>query len=502
MEEKNNYTPLPQRLIRESKNYIFPINIEGNYGTCFFFNTIMGIYLCTSYDIISSEFIESQGGIKINNNITIHLNKQRKILSFEKQCKLISINKNEVPKDYILEIDLPRNYKNEDACMFAYSYPFEEGGSGYIPGKIIKVEGYKIFHEFNTKGLLFVSPICIIKKNKFKLVGVQLEDPEAQNYKYMGYGYLLSYILKSLNIQFVNEKDNISINDLNINQDEERKKFLGLFGKNFGLSFYTFEQYKNGIYYLHFRISRYYNHQTPQNFNNYYNFINKDIYYKYLYNLRLFKNINNNMLNIFNNVEIARNFNEILLSNDEKKIKDFSYFIAGYMYVLNAYSLQMWCQFKNDGDLLYKRTKLTKQDLEGLDNNINKLITFKTFLIDVVSLEHIQGKLAALYMDFENYFSFRDLNKFDTKIYIKHNFKQNWKASCFSELSNTKIFNLFTFFKVIDVKIDYESKYAEVKLELVGKNEIFENKTGNKGIECNINYIKNDNVIQIVEKRN
>ena len=203
------------------------------------------------------------------------------------------------------------------------------------------------------------------------------------------------------------------------------------------------------------------------------------------------------MINIFNNFEIARNFNEILLSNDEKKIRDFSYFIAGYIYVLNAYSLQMWCQYKNDGDLLYTRTKLTLKDLEGLDNNINKLITFKTFLIDIVSLEHIQGKLGALLMDFQNYFSFRDLNKFDTKIYIKHNYKQTWKASCFSVLSNKKIFNLFTFFKVVDVKIDYESKYAEVKLELVGKNEIFESEIGNKGIKFDINYIKKDNIIRI-----
>ena len=84
----------------------------------------------------------------------------------------------------------------------------------------------------------------------------------------MGYGYSLSYILNSLNIPFIEKNDNISINYLNVNGEGERMKFLGLFRENFGLSFYTFDQYKNGIYYLHFRISRFYNHQTPQNFNN------------------------------------------------------------------------------------------------------------------------------------------------------------------------------------------------------------------------------------------
>ena len=46
---------------------------------------------------------------------------------------------------------------------------------------------------------------------------------------------------------------------------------------------------------------------------------------------------------------------------------------------------------------------------------------------------------------------------------------------------NYKIFDLFTFFKVNEVKINFEDKYAEINLELVGKNEIFEDKFSNKG---------------------
>ena len=515
MEGKRDIKSIQIQLIQNIKNYIFPINIEGKYGTCFFFKTKKEKYLCVSYDLISPEFIKSQGSIKINNDLSIRLNQQRTILSFGTQCKLILITEKENVDKYILEIDLPQqnyknkdavidlpqqNYKNKDAVMLAYSFPFkenEENCGGFIPGKILKIEEYKILHQFNTKNLLFVSPICVINGDKFNIVGVQLENPKDKEYKYMSYGYLLTYILNSLNIEYSDGENNIANNYILTEEEIERNNFLTEYGRNANYSFYTFEEYKNAIYYLHFRISRFYNNQTFQNYNNKYHFVNKNIYKKYLNNLRNFKNINNNQFQIFNNIEIAKNFNEILLSNNLEKIKDFSYFIAGFMYVLNSYSAQKDCQFSQDGHLLYTRLKLSKIDLEKLNENLDKLITFKTFLIDIMTLEHLHGIINAKIFDFNNFFSFKSSDKFDTKIYIKHKYKIGWKASCFSFTSSVKIFNLFTFFKVTEVKIDYELKYAEVKLELIGKNEIFENKIGNKDLKFKIDYNKNDEIIQI-----
>ena len=186
--------------------------------------------------------------------------------------------------------------------------------------------------------------------------------------------------------------------------------------------------------------------------------------------------------------------------NNYEMIQDFSYFIAGYIYALNTYSAENHCQFINDGNLLYTRMKLKKHDLIELDKNLNKLITFKTFLFDVTTLEHLNGKINALIIDFQNYFTFLKADEFDTKIYIKHNFEYIWKPSCFSTLNNYKIFNLFTFFKVIEVKINFETKYAELKLDVVGKAEIFENKLGirqNANNRYVINYDNNNNRIEI-----
>ena len=65
---------------------------------------------------------------------------------------------------------------------------------------------------------------------------------------------------------------------------------------------------------------------------------------------------------------------------------------------------------------------------------------------------------------------------------------------------NNKIFNLFSFFKVNEVKINYETKNAEIRLELVGKKKIFEQTIGNnENAKFNIYYDKNQNYVEIIE---
>ena len=90
-----------------------------------------------------------------------------------------------------------------------------------------------------------------------------------------------------------------------------------------------------------------------------YNIINKHEYKDYLEDLYLFKNINYNKKFIFNSDRIVNNLNKILLSNNISKINQFSYFISGFIYVLNTYSKEERCQYKNDKNLLYMRKKLS-----------------------------------------------------------------------------------------------------------------------------------------------
>ena len=213
----------------------------------------------------------------------------------------------------------------------AYSYLNNKKVLGFIPGKILDIDGYKILHQFNTKKLLSVSPICIIENKKFKVIGIQLENPDI--YKYMSYGYLLVYILTKLNIIKANDY-NISLNSFISIKDEERNIFLSEFRRCSNYSFYTFDQYKNAIYYLHNKLSKFYTNQTTQDFNNEYTLVKKPQYSDYIKKLELFHNINSNWYQIFNNDELLYNLNKILLTNDYNVIRDFSYFIAGIIFAL------------------------------------------------------------------------------------------------------------------------------------------------------------------------
>ena len=146
------------------------------------------------------------------------------------------------------------------------------------------------------------------------------------------------------------------------------------------------------------------------------------------------------------------------------------------MYVLNTYGkIALGC-FRNDGDILYTRMDLSREDLEELDKNRNKIIIFKTFLTYLANLEHLNGQIYAIYNDINKYLFFK---KFDTKIFIRHRHDDNWSPCCFSLPSNGKIFNLFSYFLVEDVKINYEDNYAEINLEVVGKKTIIEERIGN-----------------------
>ena len=514
MEEKN-LNPISEKIITESKNYVFPIKIQDKIGSCFFINILKTLYLCINYDLLTEEFIKSKGVISINENIQIKLDEKTRIIPFKNQCKFILIeNSNDIPPNYKLnlETDLnPDQYINRDAYLFAFNNTTDnnlENKGGYIPGKILDIKEYKILHQFNTKNLLTVAPICCLfndtvsNQKLIKVIGIQLEDPDTKGYKSVSFGYLLRYVLSETNIEFGDKKEN----EHNLLKSD---KFLKEIVESENYSFYTLQQYRESIKDLHIKISSYYMHQTLQNYNTKYKIINDGEYRRYLKNLYLFKNINIYQESIFNSIDIVKNLNKILLSNDFNLIGKFSYFISGFMYVLNKYSKDYVCQFKNDGDLLYSRAKLSLKELEYLDEistkvkNEDKIITFKTFLFNVASLEHFHGKMCALLLDIENYFSFFNTDKFDTKIFIEHHFQKGWQTSCFSTKTyNYKTFNLFTFFKVNEVKINFEEKYAEIKLEVVGKNEIFEEKFNIKGkdyFDYTVDYIENENLIKIYD---
>ena len=149
-------------------------------------------------------------------------------------------------------------------------------------------------------------------------------------------------------------------------------------------------------------------------------------------------------------------------------------------------------------------------ELIKLKNNINQIISFKIFLSEnaVSELSHIDGEIYKAIINVKTFFSntylnLLDLNDlYDCKIYINYVCQKNWKTNCFSVSKGImgfpeKIFNLFSFFKVKEVKIDENNKSAEIFLDSIGKKEILENGIWNQ--KKKIHYNSNENLFELID---
>ena len=269
--------------------------------------------------------------------------------------------------------------------------------------------------------------------------------------------------------------------------------------------FYTLEEYQKHVIKFHNLISKYYVSQSTENYNIHYSALKE-----YLARYPLFALVNNKFLDSLeyfkeNNYtkriddKIINNFNKILSSDNLELIEKCSYFIASLMLALYTYGLKRKCLFVNNGDRLYKRVNLSYEDIKRLEQNKDRIILFKTFLNEMTTLEHAHGLIYKEKIDIS---SVKSDSKFDTKIYILHYFDEsNWKASCISlstMLFPEKVINLFTFFQVLIVDVDYGEKTASITLSTVGKTKILEEEIAKLNNKFKVQYDNNDNVIKVV----
>ena len=220
-------------------------------------------------------------------------------------------------------------------------------------------------------------------------------------------------------------------------------------------------------------------------------------YRQFLDDLQYFNDTNN-----FNKPikhEIIKNLNIILSSGNLELIEHFAYFISGTMLAIYSYGIQKKCIFINNGDRLYKRVNLNYEDVVRLEKNINNIILFKTFINEMTTLEHMHGLIYRSKIDssFQKKF-----NKFDTQIFINHYFDDNFKASCISlstALFPEKVINLFTFFEVLKVDVNYKEKTAKITLKNIGKTEILEEIIANKKNLFKVEYNKEDQIMEVLD---
>ena len=540
---QNNET-IPLELINQLQYFIALIEHKNKYSTCFFINLDTtntknpnAYYLCTTSAIITEQDIESKKTFKIFlgdkylDTISIKLDKeQRKIKQFHKANQIILIQIipeiDNISDDKFLKLYdndyspyIGENAKDVYICGFKNFFTKE---SSVINCKIIKLkDNYKITLDSDEKNFSSCSPICIINTNDdsiFQIIGFQVEYNILQD----SHGYLFGPIINSLEdfTYSPEEQDNIDNDGFEGNEiDDEGTD--GIINTNNNIStnfnneemkklqqnyFYTFQEYKQQVIKFHNLISKYYVAQNPTNFLNRYSIL-KDYLKKYPYFTIKYKQFLED-LQYFNDTknfknpikhEVIKNMNTILSSGNLELIQHFAYFIAGTMLAIYSYGTQAECLFVNNGDRLYKRVNLNYEDIVRFEKNINNIILFKTFLNEMTTLEHLHGQLYRTKIDT----SFqKKLNKFDTQIFINHNFlNENWKASCISLstfLFPEKVINLFTFFEVQKVDVNYEEKTAKITLGNVGRIKILEEQIAEKNNIFKLEYNNFDNLMEVL----
>lgn len=547
-------------LINELRNHVAVLEYKNKFTTCFFLtlneNNSDFYYLCTSSNFISRKDIDTKIKLTINlgenylDNIYIKLDKnQRKIMKFNKTDKIILIQMlpeiDKLSKEKFLKIKTT-NYKEyiggnaKDVYLVGYQN-FLKKESLVINCKIFELkDNFKIKLQLEDKNFLTYSPICVINqnesrtKNMIQIIGVQCESDILQD----SYGILLGPIIDSLididnqtNHIFNNiisniiENDNKNIikneieNDLNNLDLDKLDNTIGndnikvdTYFKNHEMKmlqhnyFYTLEEYQKYVIKFHNLISKYYVSQTTENYNIHYSALKE-----YLARYPTFSLVNNKFLDLLVyfkdpnkfskriNDQIINNLNKILSSDNLELIECCSYFIASLMLALYTYGVKKQCLFVNNGDRLYKRVNLNYEDIKRFEQNKNRIILFKTFLNEMTTLEHTHG---LIYKEKIDITLVKSDSKFDTKIYIIHNFDEStWKASCINlstMLFPEKVINLFTFFKVLIVDVDYGEKSASITLGTVGKRKILEEEIANLNNKFKVQYDNYDNVIKVV----
>ena len=170
-----------------------------------------------------------------------------------------------------------------------------------------------------------------------------------------------------------------------------------------------------------------------------------------------------------------KDFNYWLNNLDLLAIQKTYWFIAAVIYSLNEYSKKKDKGIKEDGLKLYRGIKANLSTLLSYELAKDELICYPSFTSTTRSLDQ-----AKKYSNNE-----KKENEYATIITINYKFKEKFlptavdvKDISMNSKEDECLFFPYSFFKVIDFKIDHSSKTAEIELETIGKTEIIETQIG------------------------
>ena len=253
---------------------------------------------------------------------------------------------------------------------------------------------------------------------------------------------------------------------------------------------FSFEEYSNGkLFDIHKEISYYYNNQNTNDFQQAINELEPYLRgfpevgnpSRFLQSLEVFKNVEDNYREIIKlYVNQFYNFIKVIFENNLSKCY---YFIGSLLKALKISKNDV----KGQLQLFHRSKKISYEDLFFFKGNINKIICFKDFLQAIPSAKQGSG-----------FFSSRPV-----LITINYKYMDDYQIDFF-DISRTSfsgeklfVFGIFSFFKIIDVKINRENKNGEIILDFIGKQKNFES-TISRVNNNNIRYIESKNIIEIM----
>lgn len=518
-EVNTGFSSIPESVTKKLFNSIVRIEFLSFIGTGFFMKVkINSIYLScllTNFHVIGTQEILNKqiiflffGEKEREKKITIKLDtNQRFIKGFSKEidATVIQILKSDnIPENKFLNYDLnyksERGYKeylNKRFCLAGYpksdiAKKERHISSGQITG-IIK--NYQFLHLLDTNKGSSGSPI-ILMENK-NVIGIHTSGGSNAP---INKGLFIGKVIEELN------KDEIKINldhQLLLNENIQNNKY-----------FFSLEEYNNEIYNLHQKIAKYYVNQTENMY--YVAYIDLNEYLRDT-NIKLEKSREQimNSLDDFKDIQVnyekiirsdfIKDINTLLESNFEIVMDKFGYFIAGFMKALDLFAMNKDAYLKTESNLEKKKIEIDIDDLLIFKKNINKIISFKSFLNELAPLTHLHGYIYKFFNDASTSISsFRNnlvgKNKFSVSIKIKFNHKDNiWLPNCYSVSTSAfpeKIIQLFTFFKIKNVLINEGIMTGEILLESIGRKEILEEKMSNEFETNYIIYNANENIFE------
>jgi len=391
------------------------------------------------------------------------LDKKERYISYfegEKDVTVIEmIDKDKIHENKYLLADLSYKYgydiyKNGKFLLAGYPRdPLYENERHISSGEIKEIDGFEFEHSLDTRYGSSGAPICLF--DNIKVIGIH---KQGDKFKSINYGTFIGTIIDELENEYKEIKSEKFISNLFISLEDYCKEEYLSYHKEIIKNYY--EQNEHNFQNAHDAIMEYANNENID-------FLGRKD--KLGENLEIFRNVDidyNKIIRNYTSEEGIWNYMDFIHKVKDKVFnKLFNYFISGFLKSLNLSNTAL----KNN-QFLYKGINMDYEELINFKKNVNEIICLKSFF------QTTRIKKVAVY-----FFSNKD--NYKVLFIIDFKYSNSCDLDCFdiSKLSLYKaeeevLFKIFSFFKIIDVKIDKNDKKAEIKLASIGREENFESK--------------------------